>query len=771
MSLWLDLLHKLHPPRGVMLIGAGDGSSAWVNRLMQWDASNVTLVEADERQFRHLQVRVTDQRDWQLVQQVVAAEATNVSYHHASLAMESGLVEPESLQPIWPRLTTRLTRTHRATTLDALMRDSDRAPNWLMVDCLPALSLLQGATDHLPGIDVIAARALVGTDALAEGPAGQLPLQAWLEERGFLPLGTETGRHPAIGHTLFVRDTQASLRALASQLSAATQRNQQLAETLEAARTASSCDAEAARTQIARLKDVVQQSEAASSQRLSQQATQLVQVTQTLEATNAQVRERQDLLDQLLLATTQAATDAAARDQASAEEIARLGKAKDLAETLAADRFRTIAELRQTAAQVAAETATVTRAHADEIARLNKEKAAADQLAADHLQTVAELRQTAKQAATETASIVRAHTDEIARLAKEKAAADQLAADHLQTIADLRQTATQAATETAATVRAHTDEIARLEQARKKAEQQQTSAVQRQQELTTQFEKQSQARAAAEKLLTDVRAQAQQAAGRSRGDADIDDLIRDISPFFTERSITYVDVGAYVGDVFLKLTGSKLLRIREAHLYEPNPSSYQTLTSKLESCRLPTLHAYHLAVGARPETLHFNAAQSMTRVVEPEPGSPQVSNTFTARSVSLDEQARLFTDQKINLLKIDVEGKELDVLVGATQLLESQRIDMLYIEVGFNSLGTQQTYFASIDRFLQDKGYRAFRIYEQMNEWTEDSPLLRRCNMAYMSERFARANPSKLTLRVQALQEEIHRLKSTQSQPLTPAPT
>ena len=367
----------------------------------------------------------------------------------------------------------------------------------------------------------------------------------------------------------------------------------------------------------------------------------------------------------------------------------------------------------------------------------------------------------------------RAHADEVARLTQAQQAADKLAADRHRTIVQLRQAAVQAAAQAeaaaAAQAQVHADEIARLTQAQQRTEQLQTSAVQRQQELATQVEKQRQARAAAEKLVAELRVQAQHVASRANGDADIDDLLQDISVYFTERSITYVDVGAYVGDVFLKLAGSRQIKVREAHLYEPNPTSYQALTSKLESCRLPTLHAYHLAVGARPEILHFNAAQSMTRVVEPEQGSPQISNTFTAHSVSLDEQARLFTDQKINLLKIDVEGRELDVLMGATALLQAQRIDMLYIEVGFNGQGTQQTYFADIDRFLQDKGYRVFRLYEQMNEWTEDSPFLRRCNVAYMSEHFARANPSKLTRRLQTLQEELHRLKSAQTPPLTPA--
>src|SRR5690625_869364 len=53
-----------------------------------------------------------------------------------------------------------------------------------------------------------------------------------------------------------------------------------------------------------------------------------------------------------------------------------------------------------------------------------------------------------------------------------------------------------------------------------------------------------------------------------RGDADIDDFLRDISPFFYNKSLTYVDIGAFTGEVFQKLYSSNYLKIREAHLYE-----------------------------------------------------------------------------------------------------------------------------------------------------------------------------------------------------------
>lgn len=59
------------------------------------------------------------------------------------------------------------------------------------------------------------------------------------------------------------------------------------------------------------------------------------------------------------------------------------------------------------------------------------------------------------------------------------------------------------------------------------------------------------------------------------------------------------------------------------------------------------------------------------------------------------------------------------------------------MEVGFNRNGTQQTYFGDLDAVLQSYGYRVFKIYEQKNEWIEDSPLLRRCNALYMSGKFS----------------------------------
>ncbi|MGF6788711.1 FkbM family methyltransferase [Paraburkholderia sp. 35.1] len=282
-------------------------------------------------------------------------------------------------------------------------------------------------------------------------------------------------------------------------------------------------------------------------------------------------------------------------------------------------------------------------------------------------------------------------------------------------------------------------------------------AEERERELTSLKQatvKLEQEKAALEKLKQTIVPKA------NKGDADIDDLLADLELFFNGKAIIYVDVGAYVGDVFLKIKrSSKKFRIHEAHLFEPNPNSYARLMSKIAGSDSPVVHAYNLAIAESSDAHRFIPAKSMTKALSADLVSEiGPDDVFTARCVSLDSQAPIFTDGKINLLKIDVEGKEMDVLASARKLFESQSVDIIYIEVGFNRSGTQQTYFAEVDQFLQAFGYRVLRIYEQKEEWMRDSPLLRRANIAYMSERFANAHPLKLMQELQELKNRLNEL-------------
>lgn len=259
-------------------------------------------------------------------------------------------------------------------------------------------------------------------------------------------------------------------------------------------------------------------------------------------------------------------------------------------------------------------------------------------------------------------------------------------------------------------------------------------------------------------------------------------FLKDIKPFFYRRRMVYVDVGAHQGLVFRQVVKAGL-KVREAHLVEPNPRTFarlQAAVADVGAVKLCTCH--NLALGAEPGRLRMRDADSMTKVIAAEavpgsavPGSAEAVPgfaeapagtplpSFVVEATTLDALSEGFERRHISLLKIDVEGYESAVLAGASGLLADQAIDMIYIEAGIDPENSQQTYYRAVEDLLAAHGYRLFRVYEQMHEWIEDSPLLRRINMAFMSERFATQNPFRLSSELFELHEKHAALESSHS--------
>ena len=97
-----------------------------------------------------------------------------------------------------------------------------------------------------------------------------------------------------------------------------------------------------------------------------------------------------------------------------------------------------------------------------------------------------------------------------------------------------------------------------------------------------------------------------------------------------------------------------------------------------------------------------------------------------------------FESQKmshISYLKIDTEGGDLDVLIGAANLLNMKSIDFVEVESGMNSTNQSHVPFENLKRFLENQGYSLFGIYEQFSEWPKMKPHLRRVNAVFISEK------------------------------------
>lgn len=67
--------------------------------------------------------------------------------------------------------------------------------------------------------------------------------------------------------------------------------------------------------------------------------------------------------------------------------------------------------------------------------------------------------------------------------------------------------------------------------------------------------------------------------------------------------------------------------------------------------------------------------------------------------------------ERIDILKIDVQGAEVQVLKGAINTLTAQKIKLIYIECLFVPLYKDQAFFDDIVAFLYNLGYRAYSGY------------------------------------------------------------
>jgi FkbM family methyltransferase len=144
---------------------------------------------------------------------------------------------------------------------------------------------------------------------------------------------------------------------------------------------------------------------------------------------------------------------------------------------------------------------------------------------------------------------------------------------------------------------------------------------------------------------------------------------------------TCVDVGANIGYFAVKMAHQAG---PSGHLYcfEPDAANFEVLQKNVALAERRTrcsIVAKQMAVSSRAATMELLAGAECTgHQVRDIGADARGSNTVTA--ITLDEE--LANEEKpIALVKVDVEGHELDVLRGASVLLREQRVRRWVLEV------------------------------------------------------------------------------------------
>lgn len=154
-----------------------------------------------------------------------------------------------------------------------------------------------------------------------------------------------------------------------------------------------------------------------------------------------------------------------------------------------------------------------------------------------------------------------------------------------------------------------------------------------------------------------------------------------------ESSPTLFDVGANRGAYSIELRS----QFPDAKLFafEPNPQTFELLCSRLQS---PNDHCYRFALGDRVESHAIytyehepdSSHSSMYKDVFIDIHNAKDVLSYEIPMVTLDGFCEALQIERIDFLKIDTEGYELNVLRGAERLLKERRIKMIQFE--FNSM-------------------------------------------------------------------------------------
>lgn len=197
--------------------------------------------------------------------------------------------------------------------------------------------------------------------------------------------------------------------------------------------------------------------------------------------------------------------------------------------------------------------------------------------------------------------------------------------------------------------------------------------------------------------------------------------------WFPEEKIQLVlDVGANEGQ-FIRTSLALMPRV-PIYAFEPNPSAIQTLQNCDWGAEIVTL--FPIALGSQQETLTLNVSK-----FSPASSLLQNSNQLTSEfpetvpetTVNVDVKRldaviqTLGTPAANFLLKIDVQGFELEVLKGAVGVFD--QILVIVCEVNLALLYEQQCTLESILAFLQNYHYQLIDIGQPVRSRTSEEAL------------------------------------------------
>lgn len=192
-----------------------------------------------------------------------------------------------------------------------------------------------------------------------------------------------------------------------------------------------------------------------------------------------------------------------------------------------------------------------------------------------------------------------------------------------------------------------------------------------------------------------------------------------------ERDVV-LDVGTNIGETlfhFAQLAGANGF----VYGFEPDNSNFANVQKNISLNDFRNIEVFNIGVSDKRETLKLYRVDShnlgMNRILN-EAEAAKYADFTTIETDSLDRIVLENKIEKVDLIKIDIEGYEMHALRGARQLLETFK-PRLFIEIGYARLLNLGTSPAELISYLMKFGYKVFHAEteEEITDEYDFSPL------------------------------------------------
>ena len=199
------------------------------------------------------------------------------------------------------------------------------------------------------------------------------------------------------------------------------------------------------------------------------------------------------------------------------------------------------------------------------------------------------------------------------------------------------------------------------------------------------------------------------------------ELTKDI--FFILRKLNlekpiFIDVGAYKG-LWISKYLKKIPKIK-AYMLEPHKPSFIQLKKKFGTFKNVSIFRYGLSdiTGIKDVNVNIQTYTNSFLDLDPEASKSWKSTKFehlykeSVQIYSLEDFAKNNNIEKINVLKLDVQGLEFKVLEGSKKLLKKGLIDVLVLEMIVAPTYKNQSKISDIFQLLENNDYKLYGIYD-----------------------------------------------------------